>query len=245
MDPISAFKNEVKANVAALGADPAMRELAYRWMEQTSKYKYSYNYSWLGRPIIQFPEDIVALQELMWSVRPAVIVETGIAHGGSLILHASMLELLGGDGRVIGVDIDIRQHNRQAIEAHPLAKRIDLIEGASTDPATVSAVREAVGDQGPVVVILDSNHTHDHVRQELEAYSPLVGQGSYLVVFDTIIEFMPETFFADRPWSKGNNPWTAVQEFLAANDRFEVDRGITDKLLISVAPEGYLKCVKA
>ena len=205
--------------------------------------QYTYNFDWLGLPIIQYPQDIVALQEIIWKVKPKEIVETGIAHGGSLILSASLLELLGGDGIVVGVDIDIRSHNRAVIEAHPLSRRIRMIQGSSIDEAVAKQVQDLVGDKSPVVVILDSNHTHDHVRDELKLYSPLVQSGSYLVVFDTVVEFMKNDAFPDRPWGIGDNPYSAVQEFLKTNSRFQLDQEIEDKLQVTVAPGGWLKCV--
>ena len=184
------------------------------------------------------------MQEIIWSVKPQLIIETGIAHGGSLIFYASMLELLGADGIVLGLDIDIRQHNRVEIEKHPMVKRIKMIEGSSISKVVVSQVYELAKGKAPVLVILDSMHTHAHVLEELEAYSPLVTKDSYLVVFDTVVEDMPDNFFQGRPWGKGNNPKTAVWEFLKSNDRFEVDKEIENKLLITVAPDGYLKCIR-
>jgi cephalosporin hydroxylase len=227
-----------------MAGDPRLRQLTGQWFEAASRYEYSYHFTWLGRPIIQFPQDMLAVQEIIWSVKPDLIVETGIAHGGSLIFSASLLELLGGDGRVVGIDIDIREHNRVEIERHPLAKRITMIQGSSIDPAIAEQVCRLAKGKSRVMVFLDSNHTHDHVREELRLYSPLVGLGSYLVVFDTDIEYLPDDLCSDRPWGKGNNPKTAVDEFLRTNDRFEVDAALEAKLLISVAPGGYLKRVK-
>jgi cephalosporin hydroxylase len=227
-----------------MSADGDLRQQALDLFVKASRYRYSYNFRWLGRPIIQFPEDIVAMQEIIWQVKPDLIVETGIAHGGSLMLWASILELLGGNRRVIGIDIEIRPRNRVEIEKHPLRTRMTLIEGSSVDAAVVDLVRAAATAAERVMVVLDSNHTHEHVRRELELYSPLVKRGSYLVVFDTVVEDMPANFFPDRPWGKGNNPKTAVREFLKVNDRFQVDADIESKLLLSVAPEGYLRCVK-
>ena len=212
------------------------------WLREAGRFKYSYNFSWMGRPVIQFPQDLVAMQEIIWRVRPRLIVETGIAHGGSLIFYASMLELLGGDGLVLGVDIDIREHNRREIEAHPMFKRIRMLEGSSIDPQIVAEVHRLAGDRQPVIVTLDSNHTHDHVLAELEAYAGLVHKGSYLVVFDTVIEDLPAGSFPDRPWDKGNNAKTAVHEFLRRTPRFTIDRQTEDKLQITVAPDGYLLC---
>ncbi len=216
------------------------------WSRQTNRYGYTYNFSWLGRPIIQYPQDILAMQELIWSVQPDLIIETGIAHGGSLIFSASMLELnavCGGpkDAEVLGVDIDIRAHNREAIEAHPIFKRISMIQGSSISPEIASQVRAKAAGKKSVLVCLDSNHTHEHVLAELEAYAPLTSVGSYCVVFDTLIEDMPADMFFDRPWGPGNNPKTAVREYLKTHSEFEIDKRIDHKLLISVAPDGYLK----
>jgi cephalosporin hydroxylase len=229
--------------IALMGTDPQVRQLSSDLFDAVSRYRYSYNFSWLGRPIIQFPQDIVAIQELIWKVRPDLIIETGIAHGGSLVFSASMLELLGGDGFVLGVDIDIRAHNRQAIEEHPMSKRIQMIQGSSIDESIARQVREVAQGKQRVMVILDSNHTHDHVLEELRLYSPLVTEGSYLVVLDTVIEDMPADAFPDRPWSRGNNPKTAVREFLKTNTRFVIEDEIANKLLMTVAPDGYLRCI--
>ncbi|WP_417447266.1 MULTISPECIES: cephalosporin hydroxylase family protein [Gammaproteobacteria] len=240
------FQAEVQRNIEAAGQDQGLKERSLDWMlEAGGKYRYSYNFSWLGRPIIQYPQDIVAMQELVWTVQPELIVETGIAHGGSLILFASLLELnaiCGGpsDARVLGIDIDIRQHNREAIEAHPMFRRIEMIQGSSIAPEVVDQVRWAA--QGKrVLVSLDSNHTHDHVLAELEAYAPLVSQGSYCVIFDTVVEDTPDELQAGRSWGKGNSPKSAVREYLLMHPEFHADTRIDDKLLISVAPEGYLK----
>lgn len=244
MDELKDFSAMVRDRIGALGRNPKLWELSKAWIIETARYKYVYNFTWLGRPIIQFPQDIIALQEIIWRVKPDIIIETGIAHGGSLIFYASMLELIGGAGQVLGIDVEIRPHNRVEIERHPMFKRITMIEGSSTDEKVVKQVSAFARGKNQVMVVLDSNHTHAHVLKELELYSPLVTKGSYLVVLDTIIEDMPEDFFPDRPWSKGNNPKTAVWEFLKTNDRFEIDKEIENKLLITVAPDGYLKCIK-
>ncbi len=243
------FKRECAEEVAIQGADPALGRASSAWMNLANPLKYSYHFEWLGRPIIQYPQDMIAMQEIIWSVQPDLIIETGIAHGGSLIFSASMLELNAGcggpqDAEVLGLDIDIRPHNREAIEKHPMSKRITMIEGSSIDDAVVAKVHNFARDKKRVLVILDSNHTHAHVRRELDLYSSLVKAGSYLIVFDTVIEDMPEDAFPDRPWGKGDNPKTAVWEFLESNDRFEINREIQDKLLLTVAPDGYLKCLK-
>ncbi len=238
------FEEEKREYINLLSNDKNLQKDSLTWLSNASVHKYSYNFSWMGRPIIQFPQDIVAMQEIIWKVKPQLIIETGIAHGGSLIFYASMLELLGGDGMVVGIDIDIRARNRIEIEKHPMYKRIKMIQGSSIEKDVVSQVYEIAKGSSPILVVLDSMHTHAHVLGELRAYSPLVTNDSYLVVFDTVIEDMPEDFFQDRPWGKGNNPKTAVWEFLKSNDRFEVDKEVENKLLITVAPNGYLKCIK-
>lgn len=243
MNEVERFEQQKREMIQAMSRDAAIQKLAHDFMRETGKYRYTYHFNWLGRPYIQLPQDMLAIQELIWSIKPSCIVETGIAHGGGLVFDASILELLGGDREVIGVDIEIRPHNRAAIEAHPLAKRIHMIEGSSIDPAIVAKVRERVAGRGPVLVILDSNHTHEHVLRELELYSPLVKAGSYIVVMDTAIEFLPEGHFPDRPWGKGNNPMSAVHAFLKQNKRFQIDADMHVKLLITVAYDGYLKCI--
>lgn len=210
--------------------------------------KYSYNFSWLGRPIIQYPQDIVALQEIIWATQPDLIIETGIAHGGSLIFSAAMLELNAacggnGDAQVLGIDIDIRAHNRAAIEAHPMSKRITMLEGSSVCRDIVAQVHARAAEKEAVLVCLDSNHAHEHVLAELDAYAPLTSVGSYCVVFDTVIEDLPAGLFPDRPWDKGDNPKTAVHQWLKRHPEFEIDKAMNDRLLITAAPDGYLKRV--
>ena len=244
VDQVAKFSEEVAGNIEALKNDADIQALSRIWFRLSTKLRYSYNFSWLGRPIIQLPTDILAMQEIIWSVKPDLIIETGVAHGGSLIFSASMLELLGGNGRVVGIDIDIRAHNRAEIEKHPMSKRITLLQGSSASVGIVTEVKRIARDRRTVMVILDSNHTHEHVARELDLYSPFVTKGSYLVVLDTVIEQMDEDAFPDRPWGRGNNPLTAVRQFLEGTDRFEIDRAIDAKILISVAPEGYLKRLK-
>jgi len=251
--------DQVAENIERLGSDADLRENSIAWIRDSAKHGYSYNFSWLGRPIIQYPQDLVAMQELIWDVKPDLIIETGIAHGGSLVFSASMLALLdmcdaverGGPfdprasrRKVLGIDIDIRPHNRVAVEAHPMASRIQMIEGSSVAPEIVEQVHAVAANYSRVLVCLDSNHTHEHVIAELEEYAPLTSKGSYCVVFDTIVDDLPKTMFRDRPWGPGNSPKTAVWEYLAAHPEFEIDKSIDHKLLISVAPDGYLKRVR-
>jgi cephalosporin hydroxylase len=267
MEPHEKFLQEVRNNIAGLGKDTDLQALSLLWVRGTSPHKYTYNFSWMGRPIIQFPQDMVAMQELIWQVKPDLIIETGIAHGGSLIMSASLLAMLdyceaveagvtldplATQRRVLGIDIDIRAHNRAAIEAHPMSHRIDMMQGSSIAPEVIAKVHEFAKGYQRVLVCLDSNHTHEHVLAELEAYAPITSKGSYCVVFDTAVEDMPENMFPDRPWGKGNNPKTAVWEYfrrlkeegrMAADGamlQFEIDKSIENKLLITVAPDGYL-----
>jgi cephalosporin hydroxylase len=264
------FRHECGQNAREATRDLTLREKTRSWLAHSCQYKYSYNFTWLQRPIIQYPQDMVAIQELIWAVRPDLIVETGIAHGGSLILSASMLALIDyteaatsgtslepkkSHSRVLGIDVEIRAHNRAAIEAHPLAHKIEMLEGSSIDSHVIAQVYDYVRDYSRLLVFLDSNHTHDHVLAELEAYAWLTSRQSYCVVFDTAVEDLPDGLFQDRPWGKGNSPKTAVYEYLrrlneedrkgrdGAPLRFEIDKSIEDKLLITVAPDGYLKRV--
>ena len=242
MDPIKEFESERAEAIKKMGNDRELREKSLEWMILADKYKYTYNFSWMGRPIIKYPNDILILQEIIWRLKPDYIIETGIAHGGSIIFSASMLELLG-HGEVIAVDIDIRKHNRDEIEKHPMYKRITMIEGSSTDPEIVDSIREKVKGK-KVLVCLDSNHTHDHVLEELRMYADLVNVGSYMVCPDTFVEYFPKGYFADRPWDVGNNPMTALIEFLKGDDRFEIDKDIDNKLMITEGFDGYLKRIK-
>ncbi|WP_368205634.1 cephalosporin hydroxylase family protein [Aeromonas sp. s5] len=253
------FKEEVETNIRSLASDMDLQALSRIWIREIAPHKWSYNFRWMGRPAIQFPNDAWAMQELIWEIRPDLIIETGIAHGGSLIFSASMLAQLDlceaierdekfdakrSERKVIGIDIDIRSHNREAIENHPMSSRIHMIQGSSTDEKVISEVRELARKYNRVLVCLDSNHTHDHVLAELNAYASLVSVGSYCVVFDTIIEDMPDSLFPDRPWGKGNNPKTAVFEFMRNCSDFFIDENIPHKLLITVAPSGFLKRLK-
>lgn len=248
-----------KDSVVAMMQDVELMSDGAKLFNRLCEYKYSYHFEWMGRPIIQFPQDIVAMQELIWSVKPDLIIETGIAHGGSLIFSASMLAQLElceaieagvlldpskPKRKVLGIDIDIRSHNRMAIECHPMASRIEMIEGSSIDPVVVDRVRKISAGYQRVMICLDSNHTHDHVLAELHAYAPLTSVGSYCVVFDTVVENMPKSMFPNRPWGPGNSPKTAVRTYLEQCNDFEIDRCVQDKLLLTVAPDGFLKRTK-
>ena len=250
------FQQEIKRNIESLEGDADLQALSRVWVREVSPHKWAYNFSWMGRPAIQFPNDAWAMQELIWHIRPDLIIETGIAHGGSLVLSASMLALLDmcdaiesgssmnpGEShrKVLGVDIDIRQHNRQAIEEHPMASRIQMIQGSSIAPEIIEEVRTVAKDYERILVCLDSNHTHEHVLAELEAYAPLTSVGGYCVVFDTLIEDMPAEMFPDRPWGPGNSPKSAARQYLKKHPEFEVDKKMDAKLQISVAPDGYLR----
>jgi cephalosporin hydroxylase len=239
---LEVFEAECKEEVSAQGQNQALSNLAQEFYNESAKYKYTYHFSWMGRPIIQLPQDMMAMQELIWQIKPDLVIECGIAHGGSILYYASLLELQG-HGEVLGIDRDIRAHNREAIESHPMSKRVRMIEGSSIDPATVEQVRVAAAGK-KVIVVLDSNHTHEHVLAELSYYAPLVSVGSYCVVMDTVVEDMADDAFPDRPWGKGDNPKTAVRAYLKENRDFVIDEAIHNKLLITVARDGYLRRIR-
>lgn len=250
MDAIQQFEKEREERITRNENDEELKSLASQWLQQSMMKQYVYNFSWLGRPIIQSPQDMIALQEIIWEVKPDMIIETGIAHGGSLIFSASMLTLLEAcgeieDGKVLGIDIDIREHNKKAIEAHPMSKKITMYQGSSIDEEMVARVHEFAKQGKKILVCLDSNHTHKHVLAELKAYAHLVSVGSYCIVFDTLVEDMPSEFSNDRPWDIGDNPKTAVWEYLKECDDFVIDKDIENKILITVAPDGYLKRTKS
>jgi cephalosporin hydroxylase len=253
---MSQFQSEVLTRIEAVSTNNSLRQSAVTFTQTSIASQYSYNFSWQGRPIIQYPQDMAAMQELIWEIKPDLIVETGIAHGGSLIFSASMLALLDmcdaiesgksinpkvSSRKVLGIDIDIRAHNRAAIEAHSMASRIQMIQGSSIAADIIAQVHAVAAKYSRILVCLDSNHTHEHVLAELKAYAPLTSVGSYCVVFDTVVEDLPKEMFPDRPWGPGNNPKTAVWAYLKTHPEFQIDKSIQDKLLITVAPDGYLK----
>ena len=256
---IEEFESQKARRIESFGEDEGFKKRSLAWLEESMRKSYVYNFSCLGRPIIQNPTDIVAMQEIIWEVKPDLIIETGIAHGGSLILSASMLAMLDmcdaietgisinpkvSKRKVLGLDIDIREHNKKAIEAHPMSSRIQMIQGSSVDSNIISQVHEIAKGFKTILVCLDSNHTHEHVLRELQAYAPLTSKDSYCVVFDSFVEDVPADVFQNRPWEPGNNPKTAVWEYLKTHPEFEIDKSIQNKLLITVAPDGYLKRVK-
>jgi len=248
MNPIKQFEAERDARIDQLGKDLEFQAQSRDWLEQSMRRQYVYNFSWLGRPIIQNPIDMIAMQELIWTVQPDIIIETGIAHGGSIIYSASLLELnaaCGGnpDAKVIGIDIDIREHNREAILKHPMSRRIQMLQGSSVAPEIVGQVKAIAQGKQKILVFLDSNHTHEHVLAELQAYAPLVTKDSYCVVFDTFVEDVPADVFDNRPWQPGNSPKTAVHEYLKSHPEFVIDKAMDNKLQITVAPDGFLKRV--
>lgn len=240
------------AQITAMQGDAELQRLTREWFRRATDHGYSYHFDVLGRPVIQFPQDIVALNEIIWRIRPDIVIETGVARGGSVVNTASQLALLdlsetSAPGfleprrKMIAIDVDIRPANRSALDRHFLAPWFDLIEGSSTSPQVVESVRSRIPQEAVVLVLLDSNHTHAHVLAELEAYASLVTPGSYCIVYDTVIEQMPSGYYENRPWDKGDSPATAVAAFLLSRDDFVLDDSISDKLLISVAPGGYLK----
>jgi cephalosporin hydroxylase len=242
-DDRAEFERTKREAAARMAADGALAAKALDLNAAADRHDWSYQWSWLGLPVIQMPPDIVALQEVIWETRPQLVVETGIARGGSLVLYASVLELLG-EGQVLGIDIDLRAHNRTAIEAHPLAKRIRMIEGSSLDEDIVTRARAAAKEVERVMVVLDSNHTHEHVLGELRAYGPLVTVGQFLVVADTFVEQIPPQEHRPRGWGPGNNPATALRVWLDEMEGFEADRFVNSKLLLTASPGGYLRRVR-
>lgn len=244
MNEIERFFGERAKDIRAMGADEALRAKSIDWMIHADKYKYTYNFTWMGRPIIKFPNDMIAQQEIVWRTKPDLIIETGIAHGGSIVFSASLLELIG-KGQVIGIDIDIRKHNRAEIERHPMAKRITMIEGGSTAPDVFERVKDLARDARSVMVILDSNHSHQHVLDELNLYADLVTVGNYVILPDTFIEFFPKGYYsADRPWDVGNNPWTAMKQFMANRTDFTHDPEPVSKSMITESFDGYLRRIR-
>lgn len=237
------FDKEVRENIERLGQDASFTQLSREWTVRSSELRYSYNFKWMGLPIIQLPQDIVAMQELIWSTQPDVIVETGIARGGSAVFYASLMELIG-KGKVVSVELDLRDSNRQALENHPMRKRIEILDGDAIAEDTAARVQSRIRPGDTVLVCLDSNHTHEHVLRELQLYGPMVSVGSYMVVFDTVVEVLPEPKEKTRPWGKGDNPWTAVQEFLRIDDRFKILDDYDSKLAVSYAQNGYLQRVR-
>ena len=252
------FRSQCLREVSEQGSSDTLNSLTRQWVDESIKTNYSYHFEWLGRPVIQYPQDLVGTQQILWSVQPDLIIETGIARGGSLIFYASILELIaqcGGppNAKVLGIDIDIRKHNEDAILAHPMAKRIEMTQGSSIEKSVADHVRKRATSAQKVMVCLDSNHTHEHVLQELRLYAPLVSLGSYVIVFDTVVEDLPSSLIKDRPWAKGDNPKTAVYEYLqeikdkdirdedGVRLQLEIDSDIQSKLMITVAPSGYLK----
>jgi cephalosporin hydroxylase len=259
IEELKGFYHDRENNIKRYSKDESFQSLSLDWMDLSMSSNYVYNFDWMGRPIIQYPQDMVAIQELIWNIKPDLIIETGIAHGGSLVLSASMLALLDmadaienntsinpnkSSRKVLGLDIDIRDHNRKAIESHPMSSRIQMIQGSSIDPSIIEKVKNIAGEYKKTMVLLDSMHTHEHVLAELEAYAPLTSINSYCVVFDTFVEDVRDDMFPNRPWSPGNNPKTAVHQYLKSHSKFKIDKDIHNKLLITVAPDGFLKRIK-
>ena len=239
---INLFNQERKDSMESIRLDKKLQKKTIDWMIHADKYKYTYNFSWMGRPVIKYPADIIVQQELMWKLKPDLIIETGIAHGGSIVFSASMLEMMGIDGEVVGIDIDIRTHNRELIESHPMNKKITMYEGSSTDVEIIEKVKTHTIGKKTILVILDSLHSHEHVLNELHLYTKFVTPGSYCILPDTFIEFFPEGYYSkDRPWDVGDNPYTAMKQFLIGNDQFEIDKNLSGKALITESIDGYLR----
>jgi len=237
------FEVEKSAEIERAIADPQLLQKARDFLIHSDRYKYGYYWTWLGLPIIQMPEDIVLTQELLWETKPDFVIEAGIAWGGSLAMYAAFQEIQGF-GHVFGIDLTIPEHNRQAIMDTPVSKRITLIEGSSSDPETFAKVSAHIPKGSNILLVLDSNHTHEHVLAELNLWSPLVQVGNYIIVSDTIVEEVPEQKHRPRPWRPGNNPMTGMLEFLSQNDRFDLRNSYSDRAFASFNPSGYLKCIK-
>lgn len=237
------FEKQNRTFVNSMSKDPVVKKISNKWLTACHKYEYSYHFTWLGLPIIQYPQDIIALQEIIWKVKPDLIIETGIARGGSLLLSASILQLIG-HGTVLGVDVDIREFNKKNIKKSHLFKRISMIQGSSIDEKTISKVKKFAKGKKRILIFLDSAHTYEHVLEELRLYSSLVKKGSYIIVLDTMVEDFPVTWVKNKELNKKNNPKTAVHEFLKINKRFKIDKEFEKKLLITCAPDGFLKCIK-
>ncbi|MGH6792193.1 MAG: cephalosporin hydroxylase family protein [Methyloceanibacter sp.] len=237
------FEKDKRLKAEAQAKDPELNEIACRFLIDSDKYSYSYQWTWLGLPIIQLPQDIVTTQEIIWATKPDVIIETGIAWGGSIILYASLLQLIGR-GKVVGIDLNLMDHVRDQIMNYPFSDRITLYKGSSTDPDIVTKVTSHIGPDQSVMVLLDSNHTHQHVLEELRVYAPLVTKGQYLIVSDTIVEDIPVQSHRPRPWGPGNNPKTALTVYLQESGRFACDGYVDSKLLLTHSPGGYNLCIK-
>lgn len=246
-DDRAVFTAHQEKQSRALGSDQAAFAKSLDTLLDLDRYDYSYLWNWMGVPIIQMPADIMATQEVIWQTKPDIIIETGVARGGSVIFMASLLTLLGNAGRVIGVDIDIRAHNRETIETHPMSAHIDLIEGGSADPDVLEQVKALIPPGARVMVVLDSDHSRDHVLAECRAYGPLVTEGCYMVVADTLVGHVPEDRAPQKRsklWFEGNEPLSALNDFLREDDRFEIDPVINGKLVLSSSPGGYCRCIK-
>lgn len=241
------YTDEIRSRIESGSKNQALTEVKRDLLNQMNWNRYAYNFSWFGRPVIQIPQDAMTFQEMIWEVRPDLIIETGIAHGGSLIFSASMLALLELFGEVenplvLGIDIDIRSHNRKAIEEHPAFRWIRMIEGSSVSPSIVAEVKAIAAQRKRVMLFLDSNHTHDHVLAELKAYAELVTVGSYAVVLDTGVEDIdPSAVATGRPWCRGNSPKSALNEFMIKTDQFVLDDYFHDKAWFTSFPGGVLR----
>jgi cephalosporin hydroxylase len=240
------FASTQKQNAIRLGGASAVFRKSDELLQSLNEYDYPYMWSWMGVPIIQLPADIMATQEVIWRTRPDVIIETGVARGGSVLFMASLLEMIGGGGKVIGVDIDIRKHNRESIEGHPMSKCVTLIEGGSVDDDVLEKVRAEIPEGAKVMVVLDSDHSREHVLRECRAYGAMVTPGCYLVIADTVVGHLKKEEAPtnrSKHWYEGNEPLTARDDFLSENNRFEIDPEVNGKLVLSSSPGGYLKCV--
>ncbi len=245
MNPIKKFFKERSLDIKKMNSDKYFKELTMKWIKKSIKYKYVYNFTWMGRPIIKYPNDMIVMQEIFWEVKPDLVIETGIAHGGSIIYSASLLKMMGIKRfKVIGIDIDIRAHNLKEINRSSMRKYIKMFEGSSVDEKITKKIFTYAKKFKKILVILDSNHTHDHVSRELEIYSKLVSKDSYIILPDTYIGYLPNNTFPNRPWTKNDNPMTALQAFLKKNKKFKIDKYKSSKSMITEAMNGYVKKYK-
>jgi len=232
-----------RETAAAAAQNEGLRKTSMDFIVESDKFGYGYQWTWLGLPFIQMPQDMIVTQELIWQTKPDVIIETGVAWGGSVVFSASLLQLIG-KGEVVGIDLNLYDHVKDQIMSYPFSNRVHLYKGSSTDPEIVKKVLSHIKPGQSVMVMLDSNHTHQHVLDELRAYAPHVTKGQYLVVSDTVVEDMPKQEHRPRPWGPGDNPKTALRAYLKETDRFEVDPYVNGKLLLTYSPEGYCRCIK-
>ena len=235
------FRSERADWRASLGADDTLRQQGIDLQLAADDHHYTYSWEWLGVPIIRLPDDIVVLQELIWAYRPQRIVETGVARGGSMLLDSSLMTLSGIEPAVLGIDISIFAHTHEALAEHPMSRGVTLLETSSVSDEAVSAARDFLGNAERALLVLDSNHTHEHVLAELRVLAPLLPVGSFILVADTIVEELPQGHYVNRPWDRGNSPLTAANQFLGENPGFVRDTEWSRRALLTEFRDGILR----